>query len=121
MFNSTNFSNLHFQFDLPKVLYFTPLDWFCLKVLLFPELSKSKEESISDEESDRDTGETSADTVSTETYRPRKGSLQPPVIPKQNHYGSFYLRMGAVGEYFFVCVRFSYYLWVHLFLIMCSS
>ncbi|XP_044255517.1 proton channel OtopLc-like isoform X3 [Tribolium madens] len=58
--------------------------------------SKSKEESISDEESDNDTGETSADTVSSQMYnRPRRSSL--PTVTKQNHYGSFYLRMGAVA------------------------
>lgn len=53
-----------------------------------------KEESISGEESDRDTGETSGDTSSS-VYRPRRGSLQA-AVTKQN-YGSFYLRMGAVG------------------------
>ncbi|RZC39481.1 Otopetrin domain containing protein [Asbolus verrucosus] len=55
-----------------------------------------KEESISDEESDNDTGETSADTASSQIYnRPRRSSL--PTVTKQNHYGSFYLRMGAVA------------------------
>ncbi|KAK9730010.1 Otopetrin [Popillia japonica] len=53
-----------------------------------------KEESISGEESDRDTGETSGDTSSS-AYRPRRGSLQT-AVPTQN-YGSFYLRMGAVA------------------------
>jgi hypothetical protein len=64
---------------------------------LLPETSKGKEESISDEESDNDTGETSADTVSSQLYnRSRRSSL--PTVTKQNHYGSFYLRMGAVGN-----------------------
>ncbi|KAI4462755.1 proton channel otop [Holotrichia oblita] len=53
-----------------------------------------KDDSISGEESDRDTGETSGDTSSS-GYRPRRGSLQT-AVPTQN-YGSFYLRMGAVG------------------------
>ncbi|XP_064215110.1 proton channel OtopLc isoform X5 [Tribolium castaneum] len=58
--------------------------------------SKGREESISDEESDNDTGETSADTASSQIYnRPRRSSL--PTVTKQNHYGSFYLRMGAVA------------------------
>lgn len=58
-----------------------------------------KEESISDsgEESDRESGETTVETASSQIYRPaRRGSL-PASIPKQYHYGSFYLRMGAVG------------------------
>lgn len=63
----------------------------------FPECPMpQKEESITDEESDNDTGEMSADTVSSTMYRPRRNSSLIS-IPKQNHYGSFYLRMGAVG------------------------
>lgn len=60
------------------------------------ESSKSDECSL-DDESDENTGETSADTASSELYRPRKGSLQS-AVPKQKNYGSFYLRMGAVGK-----------------------
>lgn len=68
-------------------------------LLFFVETSKSGEEEItSDEESDNDTGETSADTTSSQTYdRPRKSSLP---TTKHNHFGSFYLRMGAVGTVF---------------------
>ncbi|XP_018572132.1 otopetrin-2-like [Anoplophora glabripennis] len=57
---------------------------------------EAKEESLSDEESDNDSNSTSvADTVSSHSYRPRKSSLS--YSEKQNHYGSFYLRMGAVA------------------------
>lgn len=59
-------------------------------------LESSKSECSLDDESDENTGETSADTASSELYRPRKGSLQS-AVPKQKNYGSFYLRMGAVG------------------------
>ncbi|KAF5282177.1 hypothetical protein FQR65_LT02874 [Abscondita terminalis] len=58
-----------------------------------------KESSISDsaEESGRDSGETTTETASSQMYRPtRRGSL-PSAAPKQYHYGSFYLRMGAVA------------------------
>lgn len=65
--------------------------------MTFIESSKAQDESIIDEESDENTGETSADTASSELYRPRKGSLQS-ALPKQKNYGSFYLRMGAVGK-----------------------
>ncbi|KAB0798965.1 hypothetical protein PPYR_06845 [Photinus pyralis] len=58
-----------------------------------------KEESISNsgEESDRDSGETTPETTSSQIYRSaRRGSISSS-IPKQYHYGSFYLRMGAVA------------------------
>ncbi|XP_071055773.1 proton channel OtopLc-like isoform X2 [Onthophagus taurus] len=51
-----------------------------------------KEESISGEESDR---ETSENTTSSSIFRPRRSSLQ--AIPAKQSYGSFYLRMGAVA------------------------
>ncbi|XP_025830866.1 proton channel OtopLc-like [Agrilus planipennis] len=58
-----------------------------------------KGSSISDsgEESDRESEETSAASTSSNVCRPtRKGSLLAQV-PKQYHYGSFYLRIGAVA------------------------
>ncbi|KAF5289935.1 hypothetical protein FQA39_LY14944 [Lamprigera yunnana] len=58
-----------------------------------------KESSLSDsaEESDRDSGETTPETASSQIYHPtRRGSLSS-TAPKQYHYGSFYLRMGAVA------------------------
>lgn len=65
----------------------------------FLEAEEAKEDSISDEESDNDSNDTSiADTVSSHGYRPRRSSLS--LSAKQNHYGSFYLRMGAVGGYY---------------------
>ncbi|KAJ8976142.1 hypothetical protein NQ317_018114 [Molorchus minor] len=57
-----------------------------------PELEQAKEESISDEESDNDSNDTS---VISNSYKPRKTSLS--IVHKHNHYGSFYLRMGAVA------------------------
>lgn len=66
---------------------------------MFTESSKVQDDSIIDEESDENTGDTSGDTASSELYRPRKGSLQS-ALPKQKNYGSFYLRMGAVGKHF---------------------
>lgn len=66
--------------------------------LILVESSKEQEESLTDEESDENTGDTSADTASSDLYRPRKGSLQS-TLPKQKNYGSFYLRMGAVGKF----------------------
>ncbi|XP_050315034.1 proton channel OtopLc-like [Anthonomus grandis grandis] len=55
----------------------------------------TKEEIISDEESDNDSNTTSATTISeAPKYRARVSSFS---VTKQNHYGSFYLRMGAVA------------------------
>lgn len=71
----------------------------CFKLyLLCVETEKSKEDSISNDESDTETTSNSSSSLS---YRPRKGSLQT-AVPKQNHYGSFYLRMGAVGKNIFL-------------------
>ncbi|KAH0999642.1 hypothetical protein HUJ04_006030 [Dendroctonus ponderosae] len=54
----------------------------------------SKDEVISDEESDDDSNSTSVSSSEAPKYRPRVASLS---MGKQNHYGSFYLRMGAVA------------------------
>ncbi|XP_045480105.1 proton channel OtopLc-like isoform X2 [Harmonia axyridis] len=56
------------------------------------ETTKDCESTISGEESDEASGE----SLSTVSYRHRKTS-SPIEDPKQHHYGSFYLRMGAVA------------------------
>ncbi|ERL89314.1 hypothetical protein D910_06686 [Dendroctonus ponderosae] len=58
------------------------------------ESQASKDEVISDEESDDDSNSTSVSSSEAPKYRPRVASLS---MGKQNHYGSFYLRMGAVA------------------------
>lgn len=62
------------------------------------ESAVTKEEMISDEESDNDSNSTSVSSSERPKYRPRVSSLS---ASKQNHYGSFYLRMGAVGKFLF--------------------
>lgn len=55
----------------------------------------TKKEIISDEESDNDSNDTSV--ISSHKYRVKKSSFT--YIDNQKHnYGSFYLRMGAVGN-----------------------
>lgn len=76
-------------------MFFETCDLFFANALESSKLAR--EDSISDEESDNDTGEMSGDTVSSSMYRPRRNSSLI-AIPKHNHYGSFYLRMGAVGN-----------------------
>lgn len=63
---------------------------------LVTESAVTKEEMISDEESDDDSNSTSVSSSERPKYRPRVSSLS---ASKQNHYGSFYLRMGAVGKF----------------------
>ncbi|XP_060532018.1 proton channel OtopLc-like [Cylas formicarius] len=57
---------------------------------------ETKEESISDEESDNDTTSASVSSIEDQKYRPRNSSISTS-SEKHNHYGSFYLRMGAVA------------------------
>ncbi|CAG9765480.1 unnamed protein product [Ceutorhynchus assimilis] len=58
-------------------------------------LAETKDEIISDEESDNDsTSSGSVPSSETPKYRSRVSSIS---VSKQNHYGSFYLRMGAVA------------------------
>lgn len=65
---------------------------------------------MSDEESD----EVSGGTSSTTSYRHRKSS--PIEDPKQHHYGSFYLRMGAVGMNYFLVLQLAQFWYLHGFL-----
>lgn len=56
----------------------------------------AENESSKQEDSSLNDSVESGDTSSDSTYRPRKSSLQL-IEPKQQSYGSFYLRMGAVA------------------------
>ncbi|VEN40186.1 unnamed protein product [Callosobruchus maculatus] len=53
-----------------------------------------KDESLSDEESDNDSNDSTSVESCSQPYRSRKVSFS---THKHNHYGSFYLRMGAVA------------------------
>nr|CAI5864056.1 unnamed protein product [Callosobruchus analis] len=54
----------------------------------------AKDESLSDEESDNDSNDSTSVESCSQPYRSRKVSFS---THKHNHYGSFYLRMGAVA------------------------
>lgn len=76
--------------------------------------SDSGDESDHEESSSSQSSSQSARKSSRTIVAMRRPSIMAAAALKTHHYGSFYLRMGAVGEFFFHNNRKNFYLCLHL-------